>query len=144
MAKKITQKTKTPMPARDAVVRAQSFEEVALGYTIEMAVAEANRCIECKNVPCIAGCPVEIDIPTVLVKLRHDATKAKPHKAEDATFQAAAQAMSGRRRWTAALRAAKGMRFVRHAAPPPLSRWIRTRELPDPPAEPFRDWWRKR
>ncbi|MGN6871498.1 MAG: LutB/LldF family L-lactate oxidation iron-sulfur protein [Solirubrobacteraceae bacterium] len=93
---------------------------------------------------CYEVCPVEIDIPTVLVKLRHDAVKAKPHRAEDATFTAAAKAMSGRRRWTAALKAAKTMRFIRHAAPPPLSRWTRTRDLPAPPAEPFRDWWRKR
>ena len=89
-------------------------------------------------------CPVEIDIPTVLVKLRHDAVEAKPHRAQDATFQAAATAMSGRRRWTLALRTARLMRFVRHAAPPPLSRWTRTRDLPAPPAEPFRDWWSKR
>jgi L-lactate dehydrogenase complex protein LldF len=52
--------------------------------------------------------------------------------------------MSGRRRWSLALKAAKTMRFIRHAAPPPLSRWTRTRDLPDPPAEPFREWWRKR
>jgi glutamate synthase (NADPH/NADH) small chain len=63
MAKKIGLKTKTAMPVRDAVARAASFDEVALGYTIEMAMVEANRCIECKNEPCIAGCPVEIDIP---------------------------------------------------------------------------------
>ncbi len=63
MAKKITKKTKTPMPARDAAERARSFQEVALGYTVEMAMAEADRCIECRNEPCIAGCPVEIDIP---------------------------------------------------------------------------------
>ncbi len=92
---------------------------------------------------CYEVCPVEIDIPTVLVKLRHDAVKAKPHRAEDATFAAAATAMSGRRRWTAALKAAKTMRFIRHAAPPPLNRWTRTRDLPDPPAEPFRAWWRR-
>jgi len=66
MAKKITQKTKTPMPCRDAVERAASFDEVALGYTPDMAIAEANRCIECKNEPCIAGCPVGIDIPTFI------------------------------------------------------------------------------
>jgi L-lactate dehydrogenase complex protein LldF len=90
---------------------------------------------------CYEVCPVEIDIPTILVKLRHDAVKAKPHKTEDAAFQAAATAMSGRRRWTAALKSARLMRFVRHAAPPPLSRWTRTRDLPDPPAEPFRSWW---
>jgi L-lactate dehydrogenase complex protein LldF len=93
---------------------------------------------------CYEVCPVEIDIPTVLVKLRRDAVKAKPHRAEDATFSAASQAMSGRRRWTAALRAVKLMRVVRHGAPPPLHRWTRTRDLPDPPAEPFRAWWRKR
>ena len=93
---------------------------------------------------CYEVCPVEIDIPTVLVKLRHDAVEAKPHRAQDATFQAAATAMSGRRRWTLALRTARLMRFVRHAAPPPLSRWTRTRDLPAPPAEPFRDWWSKR
>jgi L-lactate dehydrogenase complex protein LldF len=93
---------------------------------------------------CYEVCPVEIDIPTVLVKLRHDAVKAKKHRAQDATFRAAAEAMSGRRRWTAALRSARLMRFVRHGAPPPLSRWTRTRDLPDPPAEPFRAWWAKR
>ena len=93
---------------------------------------------------CYEVCPVEIDIPTVLVKLRHDAVKAKPHKVQDAAFNAAAQAMSGRRRWTAALKAAKLMRFVQHAAPPPLSSWTRTKDLPDPPAEPFRTWWGKR
>jgi L-lactate dehydrogenase complex protein LldF len=93
---------------------------------------------------CYEVCPVEIDIPTVLVKLRHDAVQAKPHRTEDATFAAVANAMSGRRRWSLALKAAKTMRFIRHAAPPPLSRWTRTRDLPDPPAEPFREWWRKR
>jgi L-lactate dehydrogenase complex protein LldF len=93
---------------------------------------------------CYEVCPVEIDIPTVLVKLRHDAVKAKPHRAQDAAFNAAARAMGGRRRWTAALKAAKLMRLVRHAAPPPLSRWTSTRDLPDPPAEPFRSWWRNR
>jgi L-lactate dehydrogenase complex protein LldF len=93
---------------------------------------------------CYEVCPVEIDIPTVLVKLRHDAVRAKKHRAEDATFAAAANAMSGRRRWTAALESARLLRFVRHAAPPPLNRWTRTRDLPNPPAESFRDWWTKR
>jgi len=66
MAKKIGQKTKTPMPLEDPKVRARSFGEVALGYTRELAVQEAARCIECKNTPCVAGCPVEIDIPTFI------------------------------------------------------------------------------
>ncbi len=93
---------------------------------------------------CYEVCPVKIDIPTVLVKLRADAVKAKRHKAQDAVFAAAANAMSGRRRWTAALKLAPLMRFIRHGAPPPLSRWTRTRDLPDPPQQSFREWWSKR
>jgi len=93
---------------------------------------------------CYEVCPVEIDIPTVLVKLRHDAVKAQHHRTQDATFAAAAQAMSGRRRWTLALKLAPLLRFVKHGGPPPLSRWTRTRDLPDPPRESFRDWWIRR
>jgi L-lactate dehydrogenase complex protein LldF len=92
---------------------------------------------------CYEVCPVEIDIPTVLVKLRHDAVQVKRHRAQDATFGAAANAMSGRRRWTAALKLAPLLRFVKHGGPPPLSKWTRTRDLPDPPPESFRDWWIK-
>ena len=90
---------------------------------------------------CYEVCPVKIDIPTVLVKLRADAVKAERHKLQDATFAAAANAMSGRRRWTAALKLAPLMRFIRHGAPPPLSGWTRTRDLPDPPKHSFREWW---
>jgi L-lactate dehydrogenase complex protein LldF len=93
---------------------------------------------------CYEVCPVKIDIPTVLVKLRADAVKAKPHRAQDATFAAAANAMSGRRRWTAALKLAPLMRFIKHGGPPPLNRWTRTRDFPDPPKEPFREWWSTR
>jgi L-lactate dehydrogenase complex protein LldF len=92
---------------------------------------------------CYEVCPVEIDIPTVLVKLRHDAVQAQRHRAQDATFAAAANAMSGRRRWTAALKLAPLLRAFKHGAPPPLSRWTRTRDLPDPPPQPFREWWTK-
>ena len=56
-------KTKTPMPEQEPQERARNWGEVALGYTEEMAVAEASRCIECKKPCCIGGCPVEIDIP---------------------------------------------------------------------------------
>lgn len=63
MAKKITGKTKIPMPCADPVARSRTFDEVASGYTSAMAVAEADRCILCRNRPCVAGCPVEIDIP---------------------------------------------------------------------------------
>ncbi len=57
------QKTKTAMPELDPVQRAQTFEEVAQGYTQEDAVAEARRCIQCPKSPCRQGCPVGIDIP---------------------------------------------------------------------------------
>ncbi|MBT3319668.1 MAG: NADPH-dependent glutamate synthase [Clostridia bacterium] len=60
------QPEKTKMPEQDAKLRASNFEEVALGYTEEMAINEANRCIQCKHKPCIAGCPVEIDIPAFI------------------------------------------------------------------------------
>ncbi len=63
MAKKIGLKTKTPMPCADAGERRHTFSEVALGYSVDMARQEADRCIQCKNQPCVAGCPVEIDIP---------------------------------------------------------------------------------
>jgi glutamate synthase (NADPH/NADH) small chain len=63
MAKKIGQKTKTPMPCLDPHERAHLFSEVATGYTVEMAMQEADRCIACKNRPCVEGCPVGIDIP---------------------------------------------------------------------------------
>ena len=54
---------KCPMPSQEPNVRNKNFKEVALGYTEEMAVNEAKRCLRCKNHPCRSGCPVEIDIP---------------------------------------------------------------------------------
>jgi len=69
MARKIEQKTRTPMPCADPRARARTFEEVACGYSEALAVQEATRCIECKNRPCIAGCPVEIDIPSFVVQV---------------------------------------------------------------------------
>jgi L-lactate utilization protein LutB len=60
------------------------------------------------------------------------------------TFKTAAAAMSGRRRWIAAVKSARLIRLIRHTAPPPLSHWTSTRDLPDPPKMPFRDWWSKR
>lgn len=54
---------KNPMPAQDAVERSRNFNEVALGYSEETVVAEANRCLQCKKEPCRQGCPVEVYIP---------------------------------------------------------------------------------
>jgi glutamate synthase (NADPH/NADH) small chain len=71
MAKKIGRKTRLPMPCADPHERAHAFTEVALGYEAAMAVEEADRCIVCKNRPCIEGCPVEIDIPTFVEQVAH-------------------------------------------------------------------------
>ncbi len=61
---------KNPMPVQDPELRASNFEEVALGYSEETAVAEAERCINCKNKPCVAACPVGIDIPAFIMKVK--------------------------------------------------------------------------
>ncbi len=58
-----------PMPTQDPQVRNGNFNEVALGYTPEMAMDEAKRCIGCKNRPCVAACPVGIDIPAFIAKV---------------------------------------------------------------------------
>lgn len=55
--------TKVDMPAQDAKVRAKNFEEVTYGYTPEMAIEEAQRCLQCKHKPCVNGCPVMVKIP---------------------------------------------------------------------------------
>jgi len=60
---------KTPMPVQEPTVRNKNFKEVALGYTAEMAVAEANRCLNCKNMPCVSGCPVNVQIPDFIKKI---------------------------------------------------------------------------
>ena len=60
------QKTKTPIPKQNPEERIKNFNEVALGYSAEQAIQEAKRCLQCKNPPCIKGCPVEIDIPAFI------------------------------------------------------------------------------
>lgn len=62
--------TRNPMPSQDPKVRAHNFDEVALGYTEEMALDEANRCLNCKNMPCVSGCPVNVHIPEFIAKIR--------------------------------------------------------------------------
>ncbi len=64
--KKTIEPKKNPMPSQDPVLRAKNFNEVALGYTEQAVVAEAKRCLQCKNAPCRQGCPVEVDIPAFI------------------------------------------------------------------------------
>mgnify|MGYP005766771585 CR=1 FL=1 len=63
------QMNKTPMPEQDPQVRSGNFLEVALGYTLEQAQNEAKRCLNCKNKPCVSGCPVGIPIPEFVSKV---------------------------------------------------------------------------
>ena len=60
---------KNPMPEQDPVLRAGNFDEVALGYTPEMAIDEAKRCLNCKNSLCRTGCPVKVRIPQFIAKV---------------------------------------------------------------------------
>ncbi|MBR4073184.1 MAG: NADPH-dependent glutamate synthase, partial [Clostridia bacterium] len=60
---------KNPMPELEPDYRNKNFEEVSTGYTAEMAVAEANRCLNCKNMPCVSGCPVNVQIPDFISKI---------------------------------------------------------------------------
>ena len=62
--------TRNEMPTQEASIRARNFDEVALGYTEETAIAEANRCLNCKNMPCVNGCPVKIRIPEFISKIK--------------------------------------------------------------------------
>ena len=57
------------MPEQEPQIRNQNFDEVALGYTAEMAIEEAQRCIQCKTRPCVAGCPVNVRIPQFIAKI---------------------------------------------------------------------------
>ncbi|MCH5203980.1 MAG: NADPH-dependent glutamate synthase [Oscillospiraceae bacterium] len=61
---------KNEMPAQEPNIRNKNFSEVALGYSAEQAVDEAERCLNCKNRPCVSGCPVSIDIPEFIAKIR--------------------------------------------------------------------------
>ena len=60
---------KNPMPSQDPQVRRGNFDEVALGYTEAQALDEAQRCLHCKNKPCMQGCPVMVHIPDFIAKV---------------------------------------------------------------------------
>lgn len=61
---------KTPMPVQDPNVRRSNFKEVAMGYSEEDAIYEAQRCLHCKHQPCVSGCPVNIHIPDFIEKVK--------------------------------------------------------------------------
>jgi len=95
---------------------------------------------------CYDVCPVAIDIPTMLVHLRSEVVTASGPKPERAAMAGVSWVMRRPRLYTVALRLSRVARlFGRRGAirrlPPPLSAWTRTRDLPLPPAETFRDWW---
>ena len=85
--------TKVAMPEQDPQVRARNFLEVALGYTEEQAVEEANRCLGCKNPKCVEGCPVNVRIPEFIKKIQERDFKAAY---EIVTSTNALPALSGR------------------------------------------------
>ncbi len=61
---------KYDMPIQDPIERVKNFSEVSLGYTEELALLEANRCLECNTKPCVSGCPVNIQIPDFIAKIK--------------------------------------------------------------------------
>ena len=61
---------KHSMPEQEPAVRAANFREVALGYTRDIAMEEADRCLRCKNSPCVSGCPVNVPIPDFIAKIK--------------------------------------------------------------------------
>lgn len=104
---------------------------------------------------CFDACPVAIDIPTMLVHLRARVVEDKAENrrrpsAEAGAMSTLAWMMSGRRRWTMALRAARLGRVLGRRSghirrlPPPFAAWTDTRDAPRPPRQSFRDWWAKR
>ncbi len=70
MAKANMSPNKNPMPAQEPKVRARNFDEVTYGYSEAAAIDEALRCLSCKNMPCVSGCPVNIRIPEFIGKIK--------------------------------------------------------------------------
>ncbi len=70
MAKANMSLKRNEMPAQEPLVRAHNFDEVALGYSEETAIDEAMRCLACKNMPCVDGCPVKIHIPEFIAEIK--------------------------------------------------------------------------
>ena len=72
MAERNMDMKKCPMPVQDPDVRNKNFDEVALGYTYDMAVNEARRCLNCPKKPCQSACPVQIDIPAFIERVANE------------------------------------------------------------------------
>jgi glutamate synthase (NADPH/NADH) small chain len=70
------------MPKQEEHIRSHNFFEVALGYTAELAIEEAQRCLQCKKPFCVADCPVNIKIPEFIHALRRVTSNSKPHSHE--------------------------------------------------------------
>lgn len=67
---------KVKMPEQEPLIRNKNFKEVSIGYTPEMAMSEAKRCLNCKNKPCVSGCPVNVKIPDFIAKVAEGDFKA--------------------------------------------------------------------
>ena len=76
-------KLREPMPVQDPKIRIQNFDEVALGYSREQARREAARCLQCKKKPCVDGCPVEIDIPAFIARIKEGDFMGAIHKIKE-------------------------------------------------------------
>jgi len=72
-----------PMPKQDPKMRIQNFDEVALGYTREQAMREASRCLQCKKAFCVEGCPVDIDIPAFIARIKEGDFMGAIHKIKE-------------------------------------------------------------
>lgn len=81
--KKKVKADRISMPQQDPRARVHNFDEVALGYTREMAMEEASRCLNCKKSPCIAGCPVSIDIPAFIERIQKGDFMGAIHKIKE-------------------------------------------------------------
>ena len=81
--------TKNPIPEQEPNVRNKNFDEVALGYTVELALDEANRCLQCRRPQCVTGCPVNVKIPDFIKLITEQDFKGAYHKIlEDSSLPA--------------------------------------------------------
>ena len=76
-------KEKNKMPVQEPLERNKNFNEVALGYDAQTAIDEAKRCLNCKNKPCVSGCPVKIRIPEFIEKVANGVKEVDKKYLED-------------------------------------------------------------